>query len=116
VLASWLASAGLGLLALWLKRRGLPLASGRSGLVFWMLVLLLHLGMATPAGELPALELTLGLGLELATLALVFALLAAGDTARGFAALRRADSDARSRRPPALAGGPLAAPRPPPAR
>ncbi|MGH7856353.1 MAG: hypothetical protein ACREQY_03415, partial [Candidatus Binatia bacterium] len=70
VLASWLASAALGLLAYFLERRGLPLASGRSGLVFWLLVLLLHLAM-TPVGlALPSVELTLGLGLELAGAAL----------------------------------------------
>ena len=116
VLASWLGSAALGLFALWLKRRGHALLSGRSGLVFWLLVLLLHVG-PIGAHDLTTVDLTLalGLGLELAVAACLLALLlGSSSTGRG---LRPAPfvSSVRARAL-ALSGGPFAAPRPPPSR
>jgi hypothetical protein len=119
VLAAWLASAALGLFALFLQRRGLPLASGRSGLVFWLCVLLLHVGLVPAVPALPSAEAALGLGLQLAAGALA--------VAGAVAAARRAAADARPARAWALelaphgavalgACGPLAVPRPPPSR
>ncbi len=118
VLVSWLGAAVLGLLALYLRRRGLPLASGRSGLVFWLLVLLLHLGLTPTAPAILRAEQLLALPLELATALLasaVLLLIAARSAARRPVFLRR--ELARWRPLPALALGSLAAPfapRPPP--
>jgi hypothetical protein len=120
VLASWLASAALGLFALFLKRRGLPLASGRSGLVFWLLVLLLHIGMMgmTPVAlELPTVEQTLALGLQLAGAALAVAAIVAGAADDALASRVRAFERATPRRARTSGSrGPLSAPRPPPSR
>lgn len=75
VAGSWLLAAALGALALELRRHRYPLLSGRTGLAFWLLVLLLHLGV-TPAAPLTLrAEQVLALPLELA--AAVFAALAA---------------------------------------
>jgi len=57
----WAIAALLGALALDLRRRGLPLCRGRSGLVFWLLVLLLHVGALPAAPSVPAEELLLAL-------------------------------------------------------
>jgi hypothetical protein len=54
VLAQWLGALLLAAGALALRRRGVALGSGRSALVFWLLVLLLHVGFGsglTPSGE-----------------------------------------------------------------
>lgn len=118
VLASWLGAAALGLLALFLRRRGLPIASGRSGLVFWLLVLLLHLGLMPTAPAILRAEQLLALPLELVALVVAGALLLvvrARLAARRPVALRR--DLARWRPLPALALGSVAAqfvPRPPP--
>ena len=47
VLAQWVAAVLLGVAAVPLRRQGSSLASGRSALVFWLLVLLLHVGFGT---------------------------------------------------------------------
>lgn len=47
VLAQWLGALLLGLGALVLRRQGSSLVSGRSALVFWLLVLLLHVGFGS---------------------------------------------------------------------
>lgn len=119
VLASWLGAAVLGLLALYLRRRNLPIASGRSGLVFWLLVLLLHLGLMPTAPAILRAEQLLALPLEFAAIVLVGALLLVFGTrlaARRPVPLHR---ELAHRRPlPSLALGSVAArfaPRPPPA-
>jgi hypothetical protein len=131
VLASWLGAAALGTLALYLRRRGLPIASGRSGLAFWLLVLLLHLGLAPAMPATVRAEQLLVLPLEgVAAFVSATAALAALATLATLAAMLRARSRsdrpllhrARIERPrplPAHALGSLAArfaPRPPPAR
>ena len=47
VIAQWVAAVLLGLGAVALRRQGRSLVSGRSALVFWLLVLLLHVGFGT---------------------------------------------------------------------
>lgn len=47
VLAQWLGALLLGVGALALRRQGSSLVSGRSALVFWLLVLLLHVGFGS---------------------------------------------------------------------
>lgn len=47
VLAQWLGALLLGAGAMALRRQGNSLVSGRSALVFWLLVLLLHVGFGT---------------------------------------------------------------------
>ena len=47
VMAQWVAAALLGVGAVALRRQGSSLVSGRSALVFWLLVLLLHIGFGT---------------------------------------------------------------------
>jgi hypothetical protein len=47
VLAQWLGALLLGGGALALRRQGSSLVSGRSALVFWLLVLLLHVGFGS---------------------------------------------------------------------
>lgn len=119
VLASWLGAAILGLLALYLRRRNLPIASGRSGLVFWLLVLLLHLGLTPATPAFVRAEQLLALPLELAVVVLVGALLLvvrARRVARHPVPLHR--ELARLCPLPSLALGSVAAqfvPRPPPA-
>ncbi len=44
VLLRWLGACGLLAGAAWLRPRGLSLVHGRSALIFWLLVLLLHVG------------------------------------------------------------------------
>lgn len=66
ILLRWLGAVGLLAGALAVRRRGLSVTSGRSALVFWLLVLLLHVG-ASPVplsdSEAPLLLLTLPWGL-----------------------------------------------------
>lgn len=52
----WLGGAALTLALLGLRRLGVPLLWGRQALVFWLLVLLLHVGVAVP--EDPGLPAT----------------------------------------------------------
>lgn len=47
VLAQWVGAVLLGVGAAVLRRQGNSLANGRSALVFWLLVLLLHVGFGT---------------------------------------------------------------------
>jgi hypothetical protein len=47
VIAQWIGAALLGVGAAALRRQGSSLVSGRSALVFWLLVLLLHVGFGT---------------------------------------------------------------------
>jgi peptidoglycan/LPS O-acetylase OafA/YrhL len=116
----WAGAAALLALAWLFRRRGLTVASGRSGLVFWALVLLLHVGAApatTPA--LPGDDLLAALPLALA---LPAALAAAAVGPRGRV---RRKAVARARPRPAhhrpAPGRPLSGlalrfvPRPPPA-
>ena len=114
VLASWLGSAALGLFALWLKRRGQSLLGGRSGLVFWLLVLLLHVG-PIGADDLTTVDLTLALGLELALAVCLFANVAGAELSAD-RRLNRFTASPALARAAVLAGGPFAAPRPPPSR
>jgi hypothetical protein len=72
VLLRWLGAAALAAGAVAMRRRGLRLLSGRSGLVFWLLVLLLHVGASPlPADGARAQEIlsVLPLGLVAAWLA-----------------------------------------------
>ena len=113
VLVSWLGAAALGAIALFLRKRNLPLLRGKSGFVFWALVLLLHLGFTpgSPAlrGELSNASLETLLALA-ATLALLFG-------TRPALSASRKTATAAPLAPFALAtAGPLRAPRPPPAR
>ena len=63
----WLGAAALIGLAGFFRRRGVPLLSGRSGLVFWALVLLLHVGATpVPISAVPAEELLAALPFALA--------------------------------------------------
>lgn len=118
VLLRWLGGSGLVAAALYLRPRGVSLTRGRSALVFWLLVLLLHVG-ASPvevAGIDPRellLILPWGIASGLACLA--------ATSIPGRA--RRALPGARLRRPPLLAPPPRRSagaaparfsPRPPP--
>lgn len=47
VIAQWVAAVLLGVGAVALRRQGRSLVSGRSALVFWLLVLLLHVGFGS---------------------------------------------------------------------
>ena len=47
VLAQWVAAVLLGMGAVALRRKGSSLLSGRSALIFWLLLLLLHVGFGT---------------------------------------------------------------------
>lgn len=111
----WATAALLGALALAFRRRGLPLARGRSGLAFWLLVLLLHVGAAPAPAVVRPEELLLALPVG-AVLALAVACSvtgAAGCARRTEAAYARAATHLHRRRPiPALAR--RFAPRPPP--
>lgn len=83
VLARWLGSIVLLAALIYLRRAGVPLLWGRRALVFWLLVLVLHLGVpgasAVPAGAhaldsgvllvLPVIGATLVVGLWLARVA-----------------------------------------------
>jgi hypothetical protein len=120
VLLRWVGAAILGAGALAMRRRGLPLLSGRSGLVFWLLVLLLHAG-ASPLSaydlETPEILIVLPLGMAAAG-AFSFAGRRASPRPRpaSSAAPRRGWLD-RVARSPRLRLGDLAgrfAPRPPP--
>ena len=127
VLTSWLGAAALGVLALYLRRRGLTLTSGRSGLVFWLLVLLLHLGFAPTTPGMVRAQQLLALPLEIAAISFTTFLATALVAALLFAVRARSvaripvptrEVPERSRPLPALALGSLAAlfvPRPPPA-
>jgi len=114
-----LAALVLGLAALF-QRRGLTVFSGRSGLAFWLLVLLLHVGVTpVPTVGLPSEKLLVALPLGIAT-ALAVALGAghlAGRTVR--APRLRPPARTRHEAPPARPSPPLVAlrfaPRPPPA-
>jgi hypothetical protein len=112
----WALAALLGALALDLRRRGLPLCRGRSGLVFWLLVLLLH------AGALPAPSAIRADELLLVVPAGALVALAAGGllASAGGSAPRSEPAPVRSAREPGRRRtvAPLArrfAPRPPPA-
>ena len=68
VLLRWLGGLVLAGAALYLRPRGVSLTSGRSALVFWLLVLLLHVGAApVEAADLDARQLLLILPWGLAT-------------------------------------------------
>jgi hypothetical protein len=110
----WATAALLGALALTFRRHGLPLARGRSGLVFWLLALLLHVGAAPAPTVVRPEELLLALpvGAVLA-LAVGCGLTAAGCARRTDPAYARVATNLHRRRPiPPLAR--RSAPRPPP--
>ena len=68
VILRWCGALLLLGIAFWLRRRGLSLRWGRSALVFWLLVLLLHAGAAPPTPSLVFLVApAFALGLALAT-------------------------------------------------
>ncbi len=68
VLLRWLAGSALVAAGLYLRPRGFSLTGGRSALVFWLLVLLLHVGATpVPVTGVDAHELILVLPLGLAT-------------------------------------------------
>jgi hypothetical protein len=112
----WGLAALLGALAVDLRRRGLPLFHGRSGLVFWLLALLLHVGALPAPSPVRSEELLLALPAgALAALAAggLLARAVGSATRPGRAPVRIATAPARRR-----AVAPLArrcAPRPPPA-
>lgn len=118
VLLRWLGGLGLVAAALYLRPRGVSLTRGRAALVFWLLVLLLHVG-ASPA-ELAGVdprELLLALPWGVAGGLVCLA------AARIPVRTRHAAPGARLRRPPLLAPPPRRsagaaparfAPRPPP--
>ena len=114
-----LAALVLGLAALF-QRRGLTVFSGRSGLAFWLLVLLLHVGVTpVPTVGLPSEKLLVALPLGIAT-ALALALGAAHRAGRAGRAPRpRPSPRSRQQEPPVRPRPPLVAlrfaPRPPPA-
>jgi hypothetical protein len=112
----WAIAALLGALAFDLRRRGLPLCRGRSGLVFWLLVLLLHAGTLPAPSAVRAEQLLLAL-----PAGALLALAAGGLFASAGGAARRPDrrlvriatEPFRRRTVPPLAR--RFAPRPPPA-
>jgi hypothetical protein len=121
VLLRWAGAAALGAGALAMRRRGLTLLSGRSGLVFWLLVLLLHVGASPlPEDGARAQEILSVLPLGLAAAGFTPLRLrppAAGARPIPVAPLvRRRELDSGARRPLALPEGLAArfAPRPPP--
>jgi hypothetical protein len=75
VAVRWGLAGALAALAAVYRRRGLPLASGRTGVVFWLFALLLHLGGAPlPIEAVEPLLVSLPLGVA-APLALALAAL-----------------------------------------
>ena len=118
----WGAALALAGLAYLFRRHGRPLCSGRSGVVFWLLALLLHLGGAPLPLEPPPLVEDLLIVLPLGVAApLVLALAAVRLAGRSPLATARAHARRAAwtppRRPAAGFGGPgaLRVPRPPPA-
>jgi len=111
----WAIAALIGALALDLRRRGLPLCRGRSGLVFWLLVLLLHAGtLPAPAVRAEPLLLALPAGALLALAAGGLFASAGGAVRRPVRSpVRIATEPFRRRTVPQLAR--RFAPRPPPA-
>ena len=121
VAVRWLLAFALVGLAVLFRRQRLPLGSGRSGVVFWLLALLLHLGgTPLPFPDDPAAELLVALPLGVAA-PLVLALAAARFAGRAPLATARTRARRAGWTPPRrvailLAG--LAShvvPRPPPA-
>lgn len=113
-----LAALVLGL-ALLFRRRGLTVLSGRSGLVFWLLVLLLHVGV-TPIPDVTArsehLLVALPLGVAAALIVTLGAILLSGRIgARNRVRPLRATSGPPPPRPAAARLALRFAPRPPPA-